>query len=69
MTRIRTITAILLGLALPAGLIAWLYLGDWRHAAAGLIAALTGLIIGTASAPKRRVPWPEREDLPEEEHR
>lgn len=52
--RIRTFTAILLGLALPAGLVAALYLGDWRHALAGLIVGLTGLIVGTAPAPKQR---------------
>lgn len=48
MSHIRTITATVLGLSLPAGILAWIYLGAWEHAAAGLVLALVGLVIGTA---------------------
>src|SRR5690554_5974053 len=52
MTHLRTVLAVFFGLTLPAGLIMALYLTDWRHALAGLIAGLTGLVVGTA--PRRQ---------------
>lgn len=55
MTRLRTSTAAALALTLPAGLLAWLYLGDWVHAAAGLVLALTGAYVGAdRTAPRLR---------------
>jgi hypothetical protein len=47
-TRLRTATAALFGCCLPAGLIAALYAADWRHAVAGLVLGLVGLVVGTA---------------------
>lgn len=61
--KIINTVAVALGLCLPAGLLAWLYLGEWVHAVGGLVLALTGLIIGTQHQGPPWPPWPRREDL------
>lgn len=59
MTRLRTALAVLLGACLPAGLIVGIYATDWRHAAAGFVLGLAGLVVGTAPAARPPAEPPE----------
>ena len=44
--RITAGLSLLLMLGLPAGVVAWIFTGDWRWGLAGFVSLLTGFAVG-----------------------
>jgi len=80
MVYLRKPLALLLGLCLPAGLIAWMWTMDWRWSVTGLVLGLTAPFVAPPPLPRRRrgatlahnpippVAWPDTAPWPDREN-